>query len=285
MEEGAGYSGYVGNNPNNSSNVNQGSEVYVGNNPGNKSYKIYTIAIIAIIILIVASIVVFIIIGPGDEQSSTQEDNILNDSSSQLSDDTDGENDTDSSSQLSDDTDGENDTDSINNTMNNITQNQSNDNIDIENPYEGQTVTVWGKQVEQGTAIYNQYNSEACEYRVYFRCDVLEKGCVGNNNNIMALCEEWCNKTNGITQIPSAYALLGGDIIQCQCTQCLPIEGGEKDFDFFIVNCQDSLGETGIDVKIENTGEDILYKEDWEVHKIDNISVDLWPFEIQPGRT
>tara|TARA_Y100000310_G_C20583462_1_gene764170 strand:+ start:58 stop:1317 length:1260 start_codon:yes stop_codon:yes gene_type:complete len=163
-----------------------------------------------------------------------------------------------------------------------IEQENSNNNVQ-----EG--LIVNGKEVQQGVAIYNQYNPEECLYSVYFSCDYFNDGC--DDDSIMQVCKDSCYNTGGREYGSGGFGRLEENgvvnAIQCSCSQCTSSENGEKDFEFINTRtiCRDSFGKNGIEVVVKNIGSSDISKDDWIVHKIDGEIVEVWPFSIKVGES
>jgi hypothetical protein len=90
--------------------------------------------------------------------------------------------------------------------------------------YEGETIIAWGQEFEQGVAVYNQYDPEACGYSVYFSCDIFEDGCYDDSRS--SFCYQSCINTggegrgSGTEYGKSGSATLTNNVIQCSCLQC-----------------------------------------------------------------
>ena len=92
---------------------------------------------------------------------------------------------------------------------------EKNDNQDIGT---GNTVIAWGVEVEEGVAVYNQYNPDACLYSIYYSCDYFENGC--NSGEILDTCYNQCLRTGGLDNNKRGAGTLTNNVIQCSCYQC-----------------------------------------------------------------
>ena len=167
----------------------------------------------------------------------------------------------------------------------NLSKNESSDSknkVILENdPIRNKKIIVInGKNILEGSAIYNQYNPAECLYSIYFSCDYFENGC--NDETIMENCINSCIETGGRKFGTGGYLILE-NAIQCACSQCLSIENGTKDFQ--IINtrtgCTNIFNSNRIKLEVENVGTSDINKNDWMVHEIDGQSVNVWPFSIK----
>ncbi|MBM3233882.1 hypothetical protein FJZ19_02185 [Candidatus Pacearchaeota archaeon] len=174
-------------------------------------------------------------------------------------------------------------------TKSNIENTNTEENENQSNTGQGKMVIAYGNEVQQGIAIYNQYNPEECLYSIFFACDVFENGC--DDEGIMDYCKNKCVETGGRPSGTGGFARLQNEgvinAVQCFCSQCLSSETGEKNFEFVNTRtlCRDSFGKNGIEVVVKNTGSSDISKNDWVVHKIDGQEIDVWPFDIKVGES